>query len=107
MTTARLHAAAVTFAAAALVLIAFLLWETRYSAEQSGAVLGAQLLIRALAIVAAQRRWLVAMFILFAAGFFPVGIYLLGVPSLWMLVGVADLLYLAAAIALAVQRRRR
>jgi hypothetical protein len=40
------------------------------------------------------------MLVIFLFSFFPVGLYMLGVPSIFFLIGVSNLLYLAAAVAL-------
>lgn len=87
-------------AAIAFLVIAFWMWHTR-----TGGIVGVQLLIRFLALIAALRGWRVAMGLLFAAGFMPTGMYFLGAPSYVAAAGVADLLYLAATVALAVKRR--
>jgi hypothetical protein len=42
----------------------------------------------------------ILMIVIFGFSFFPVGLYLLGVPSVYMLIGVFDLLYLLAALSL-------
>jgi hypothetical protein len=102
MVAGRLRATAAIFAAVALMLIASWMWETRTSG-----LIGAQLLVRVLAIAAAWRGWIAAMFVLFTIGFFPVGIYLLGSPSFVSLAGIADLLYLGTTIALFSVRLRQ
>lgn len=102
MIDGRLRATAAFTAAIALVFIASWMWETRTSG-----IIGVQLLIRVLAIVAAWRGWIAAMFVLFAVGFFPVGIYFLGSPSFVGLAGIADLLYLGTTIALFILRLRQ
>lgn len=92
---------AAVFAAIALLVIAFWMWHTR-----TGGVMGVQLLIRLLAVIAALRGWRAAMVLLFACGFVPIGMYFLGAPSYVAAAGVADLLYLATTAALVVKSRR-
>lgn len=40
------------------------------------------------------------MLVIFLFSFFPIGLYMLGVPSIFFLIGVNNLLYLAAAVVL-------
>ena len=54
--------------------------------------------IALLGLLAGLKKWPLLMLGVFLASFFPVGLYLLGVPSLFRLIGVADLLYLVAAL---------
>ena len=98
-----LRATAAFFAAVAFLVLELWMWET---GNRSG-VMSLQLLVRALAIVAALRGWRVAMILLFAAGFIPIGLYFLGAPSYVASAAVADLLYLATAITLIVRAERR
>jgi hypothetical protein len=51
-----------------------------------------------LGLLASLKKWPLLMLAVFLASFFPVGVYLLGVPSVFRLIGVADLLYLVAAL---------
>jgi hypothetical protein len=44
------------------------------------------------------------MLVIFLFSFFPIGLYMLGVPSIFFLIGVSNLLYLAAAAAMLYQR---
>ncbi|HVN53871.1 MAG TPA: hypothetical protein VMT46_06030 [Anaerolineaceae bacterium] len=46
------------------------------------------------------------MILVFVVSFFPVGVYLLGVPSIFRLIGIADLFWLMAGILLLSQRYR-
>jgi hypothetical protein len=49
-------------------------------------------------LLAGIKKWPLLMLAVFLASFFPVGLYLLGVPSIFKLIGVADLLYLVASL---------
>jgi hypothetical protein len=49
-------------------------------------------------LLASRKKWPLLMLGVFSASFFPVGLYLLGVPSVFRLIGVADLLYLVATV---------
>jgi hypothetical protein len=102
-----LRATAVAAAAVAMGILSLWTWETRLSSTGStNAVLATQVIIRALAVAAAAGGWVVPMVVLSAAGFYPMGLYLLGSPTHLSAVGVADLVYLAAAIGLFATRRR-
>jgi hypothetical protein len=50
-----------------------------------------------LGLLASLKKWPLLMLVVFLASFIPVGLYLLGVPSVFRLIGVTDLLYLVAA----------
>jgi hypothetical protein len=54
--------------------------------------------LAALGLLASMKKWPLVMLVIFLASFFPTGIYLLGVPSIFRLIGVADLLYLVASL---------
>jgi hypothetical protein len=92
---------AAVFAAIALLILALWMWETG-----NRGVMSLQLLVRVLAIGAALRGWRMAMVLLFAVGFIPIGLYFLGAPSYVASAGIADLLYLATAITLIVRSTR-
>jgi hypothetical protein len=49
-------------------------------------------------LLASLKKWPLLMLAVFLASFFPVGLYMLGVPSVFRLIGVADLLYLVATV---------
>jgi hypothetical protein len=49
-------------------------------------------------LLASLKQWTLIMLAVFLASFYPVGLYLLGVPSVFRLIGVADLLYLVATV---------
>jgi hypothetical protein len=51
-----------------------------------------------LGLLASLKKWPLLMLAVFLASFFPVGLYLLGVPSVFRMIGVADFLYLVAAL---------
>ena len=52
----------------------------------------------ALSLLASLKKWPLLMLAVFLASFFPVGLYMLGVPSVFRLIGVADLLYFVATL---------
>lgn len=54
--------------------------------------------LAALGLLASMKKWPLVMLVIFLVSFFPTGIYLLGVPSIFRLIGVADLLYLIATL---------
>jgi hypothetical protein len=54
--------------------------------------------LAALGLLASLKKWPLIMLAIFLVSFFPTGIYLLGVPSIFRLIGVADLLYLVATL---------
>lgn len=45
------------------------------------------------------------LFIAFVLSFFPVGLYMLGAPSIFAAIGICHLLYLVAGIVMLIQRR--
>jgi hypothetical protein len=49
-------------------------------------------------LLASLKQWPLLMLVVFLISFFPIGLYLLGVPSIYKLIGVADLLYLVATL---------
>ena len=103
-----LRVVAACVAAVAVVFLTVLLWETRGAANgPSPVLLAIQIGVHVLAIVAGWRGWVVAMVVLFGIAFVPVGLYFLGAPSMYAIVGVADLGYLGAAVGLMVQRAGR
>jgi hypothetical protein len=56
------------------------------------------ILLSGLGLLVSLKKWPLLMLAVFLASFFPVGLYLLGVPSVFRLIGVADLLYFIAAL---------
>jgi hypothetical protein len=56
------------------------------------------ILLAILGLLASVKKRPLLMLVVFLTSFFPVGLYLLGVPSVFRLIGVADLLYLVAAL---------
>jgi hypothetical protein len=51
-----------------------------------------------LGLLVSLKKWPLLMLAVFLASFFPVGLYLLGVPSIFRLIGIADILYLVATV---------
>jgi hypothetical protein len=49
-------------------------------------------------LLASLKKWPLLMLVVFLASFFPVGLYMLGTPSVFRLIGVADLLYLGTTL---------
>ena len=66
----------------------------QFDAAQSAAIMGLLALIGIIATLF-ERPFL--MIVIFLFSFFPVGLYMLGVPSVFRLIGVFDILYLLAA----------
>lgn len=58
------------------------------------------LLVAAAGLLAALRQEPHMMLLVFLLSFFPVGLYLLGVPSLYRLIGVADLVFFLSGLLL-------
>lgn len=56
------------------------------------------ILLSGLGLLVSLKKWPLLMLVVFLASFFPVGFYLLGVPSVFRLIAVADLLYFFAAL---------
>jgi hypothetical protein len=54
--------------------------------------------LAALGLLASLKKWLLLMLVIFLLSFFPIGLYMLGVPSVFRLIGVVDLLYLIATL---------
>lgn len=69
----------------------------QYEAARNAAVMGLVALGGVLATVFDRPFLMIAIFLF---SFFPVGLYLLGAPSVYMLIGVFDVLYLLSAIIL-------
>ena len=49
-------------------------------------------------MLASLKRWPLLMLAVFLASFFPAGLYLLGAPSIFRLIGIADVLYFVATL---------
>jgi hypothetical protein len=49
-------------------------------------------------LLASLKKWPLLMLAAFLASFFPIGLYMLGVPSIFRLIGIADILYFVATL---------
>jgi hypothetical protein len=98
-------------AALALILWGLLIYNQQFFPESTGPDtyerMGLMAVLALLGILAALwgKPWL--MLIIFAASFVPVGLYMLGVPSSYRLIGIADLLYLLSAVLLLLRPQPR
>jgi len=63
-------------------------------AAQTAAIMG---LVAVIGVVATLFERPFLMIVIFLFSFFPIGLYLLGVPSIFMLIGICNLLYLVAS----------
>jgi hypothetical protein len=54
--------------------------------------------IAIVSLLASLKRWPLLMLAVFLASFFPAGLYLLGAPSIFRLIGIADVLYFVATL---------
>lgn len=81
--------------------MALFMWEMQQATPS--VLMWAVLFVRLLAVVAAVRPWPLLMFLLVTVAFIPMGRYFLGSPLYRIaVIGVADLLYFASAVALLV-----
>jgi len=83
----------------AMLMLTWLEYPEQPSAPITAAIMGVLVLGGALAALF-ERPFLMVVIFLFS--FFPIGLYLLGVPSAYRLIGVFDLLYLLSAVVLLV-----
>lgn len=81
--------------------MALFMWEMQQATPS--VLMWAVLFVRLLAVVAAARPWPLLMLVLVAVAFIPMGRYFLGSPlDRIAVIGVADLVYFACAVAVLV-----
>ena len=66
--------------------------------SENGLRIAEMIALSGLALLVSLKKWPLLMLAVFLASFFPVGLYMLGVPSVFRLIGVADLLYFVATL---------